>query len=131
MDNKENIVEITDNMQDKISESLVEVSGFNMVVKELLEVLNDLNNSVVQYIFDERLSYNKILEQLTTAQILIKTVVYVSSKCNSETFSRYFDESIGTKYLEILDTVNRKISVNDIYDQKIGNKIKDEINKND
>lgn len=131
MDNKENIVEITDNMQDKISESLVEVSGFNMVAKELLEVLNDLNNSVVQYIFDERLSYDKILEQLATAQILIKTVVYVSSKCNSETFSRYFDESIGTKYLEILDTVNRKISVNDIYAQKIGNKIKDEIDKND
>lgn len=131
MDNKENIVEITDNMQDKISESLVEVSGFNMVAKELLEVLNDLNNSVVQYIFDERLSYNKILEQLATTEILIKTVVYVSSKCNSETFSRYFDESIGTKYLEILDTVNRRISVNDIYAQKIGNKIKDEINKND
>ena len=131
MNNKENIVEITDNMQDKISESLVEVSGFNMVAKELLEVLNDLNNSVVQYIFDERLSYNKILEQLATTEILIKTVVYASSKCNSETFSRYFDESIGTKYLEILDTVNRKISVNDIYAQKIGNKIKDEINKND
>lgn len=131
MDNKENIVEITDNMQDKISESLVEVSGFNMVAKELLEVLNDLNNSVVQYIFDERLNYDKILEQLATTEILIKTVVYVSSKCNSETFSRYFDESIGTKYLEILDTVNRKISVNDIYAQKIGNKIKDEINKND
>lgn len=131
MNNKENIVEITDNMQDKISESLVEVSGFNMVAKELLEVLNDLNNSVVQYIFDERLSYDKILEQLATTEILIKTVVYVSSKCNSETFSRYFDESIGRKYLEILDTVNRKISVNDIYAQKIGNKIKDEINKND
>lgn len=130
MNNKENEVEITDNMQDKISESLVEVTGFNMVTKELLEVLNDLNTSVVQYIFDERLSYNKILEQLATAQILIKTVVYVSSKCNSETFSRYFDESIGTKYLDILDTVNRMINVNDIYAQKTGNKIKDEINKN-
>lgn len=130
MNNKENEVEITDNMQDKISESLVEVRGFNMVTKDLLKVLNDLNTSVVQYIFDERLSYNKILEQLATAQILIKTVVYVSSKCNSETFSRYFDESIGTKYLDILDTVNRMISVNDIYAQKTGNKIKDEINKN-
>ena len=131
MDNKENIVEITDHMQDKISESLVEVSGFNMVAKLLLEALNDLNNSVIQYIFDERLDYDKLLEQLATTQILVKTVLYNSSKCNSESFSYNFDKKIATKYLEILDIVNQMISANNAYAQAVGNKIKDEINKND